>query len=644
MRKETISKTLLPILGHLKTAGGAIAAASVMMACTANDSTDRSAPQDSESSSIERLPEDEIVYFMLPDRFANGDKSNDTGGIDGGPLDHGFDPYHKGFYHGGDLTGLTAKLDYIHNMGATAIWLGPIYKNKPVQGKEPWISAGYHGYWITDFTTVDPHLGTEAELKTFIESAHARGMKVYLDIITNHTADVIAMRECHDPNYTGPDKVEGPCIYRERADYPYTTRGGPSGEPINVGFLGSDDQFQTQANYAKLTRADYAYTPYVSEAEKNVKVPAWLNDPIYYHNRGESHWKGQSAIQGDFVGLDDLMTEHPVVVDGMIDIFKDWITKYRIDGFRVDTAKHVNPNFWKQFVPAMQAHAKAEGIENFYIFGEAYYDNEPEMLAWHTKEGGYNQVLDFAAADTIRSYSSSKEPAIFFEKLFYMDDMYDGGPATARRNPTFTGNHDKGRISGMIKEDNPGITQDELLHRTRLAHQLMFFLRGVPVIYAGDEQGFVSDSNDQLAREDMFSSVTEVYNDNDLIGTDATTAEENYDQNHPLYLAIKEAANIRKNHPAFRRGALIPRLMEEEDQGFAFSRIDPENSHEYIVIFNGGPSGRRLNVAVDPFSKSFTSVLGECAKNAATTGVIQQNLSPFEVVICRSEQPSSYKR
>ncbi len=82
----------------------------------------------------ERLAEDEIVYFVLPDRFENGDPSNDRGGLAGDRLTTGFDPAHKGFYHGGDLKGLIARLDYISGLGATAIWLGPIYKNKPVQG------------------------------------------------------------------------------------------------------------------------------------------------------------------------------------------------------------------------------------------------------------------------------------------------------------------------------------------------------------------------------------------------------------------------------------------------------------------------------------------------------------------------------
>src|SRR5687768_2594025 len=168
---------------------------------------------------LDRSPEDEIVYFVLPDRFENGDPSNDRGGLAGDRLSTGFDPAHKGFYHGGDLKGLTARLDYIVGLGATASWLGPIYKNKPVQVGAGEASAGYPVYWITDFTRVDPHFGDDADLRAFVNAAHARGMKVYLDIITNHTADVIQYKEC-----------EGrPCPYRSRADYPYSRQGGVAG-------------------------------------------------------------------------------------------------------------------------------------------------------------------------------------------------------------------------------------------------------------------------------------------------------------------------------------------------------------------------------------------------------------------------------
>jgi neopullulanase len=108
-----------------------------------------------------------------------------------------------------------------------------------------------------------------------IAAAHGRGMKVYLDIITNHTADVIRYREC----------PANDCAYRSRADYPWTRRGGPGGQPINDRFLGDAAEHQTPENFSRLKDPTWAYTPYVPKGEK-AKVPAWLNDPIWYHNPG----------------------------------------------------------------------------------------------------------------------------------------------------------------------------------------------------------------------------------------------------------------------------------------------------------------------------------------------------------------------
>jgi glycosidase len=246
-----------------------------------------------------RPPEDEVIYFLLPDRFENGDPANDRGGISGDRLRTGFDPAHKGFFHGGDIKGLTRRLDYIQGLGATAIWLAPVFKNKPVQGPRGEETAGYHGYWVTDFTQVDPHFGTNADFKALVDAAHARGMKVYMDIIANHTADVIQFAECVGRNA---------CHYRSVADYPYQRRGGTGGKAINPGFSGHEDG--STANFARLRDPNYAYTVQVPQAERTVKVPGWLNDPIYYHNRGDSLFRGESNTQGDFVGLDDLLTEH----------------------------------------------------------------------------------------------------------------------------------------------------------------------------------------------------------------------------------------------------------------------------------------------------------------------------------------------
>lgn len=594
-----------------------------------------------DDSYLERWPEDEVIYFVLPDRFENAAPENDTAGIGGDRLDHGFDPTHKGFYHGGDLKGLTSRLDYIEELGATAIWLGPIYKNKPVQGPPGDESAGYHGYWITDFTTVDPHFGSEADLKEFVDAAHARGVKIYLDIITNHTADVIQYRECHDPSYDGDDDQADGCPYRSKADYPYTTRGGVDGEAINDGFMGDQPPFQTEENFRAFKSADFAYTPFVPDAEKNVKVPAWLNDPIYYHNRSNSTWVGESVFYGDFSGLDDLMTEHPRVVDGMIEIYKDWITKYKIDGFRVDTARHVNPEFWQAFVPAMIEHAREQGIPNFYIFGEAYAPSAAEVARF-TRVDGYPYVLDFGFQRAVQKVVAEGEPASHLADFFLVDDLYEGGAKTALGLPVFIGNHDMGRFAMFLRQHNPDAGDHELLKRLELGHAMMFFLRGAPVIYYGDEQGFNGDGNDQASREDMFPAKVASYNDNDLIGTDATTAESNFNRAHPLYRSVKKMAEIFKRHAALRRGTQIVRLAENDGGVFAVSRLDPEGG-EILAAFNASDELRTVNVVVDTRSSTWRSLTGKCARKSVASGSAAISIPAWGYVICQSNDWSAAK-
>lgn len=515
---------------------------------------------------IKRPNTDEVIYFLLPDRFANGDPSNDHGGLDGGPLDHGFDPTHKGFYHGGDLKGLTEKLDYLEGMGVTAIWMAPIFKNKPVQGAEPWISAGYHGYWITDFTQIDPHLGTNDELKALIDEAHKRNIKVIFDIITNHTADVIKYKECHSETVTVPG-----CPYRNKADYPYTNKGGKDGPAINEGFIGDGVDGQTKDNFDKITDLRWAYTPFVDEHEKNVKVPAWLNDLKYYHQRGETTFEGENSLYGDFAGLDDLFTEHPNVVEGFTEVYKHWISEFKIDGFRVDTVRHVNDSFWQQLSPALVEHANAEGIENFYIFGEVY-DFNPKNLSHYTRVAKLPAVLDFGFQGVAKAVLVDGNGTKVLAELFEQDTLYTNGQGSATYLPTFLGNHDMGRFAMMLNKAIPEATEEEKLARIKLGHALMFFARGIPVIYSGDEQGFTGDGHDQDAREDMFPSRVAIYNDNDLLGTDKTTAEENYDVDHPLYKEIASLSKIYRKHAALRSGEQTELLSSEKPGLYVFTR------------------------------------------------------------------------
>ncbi|RUN78489.1 alpha-amylase [Sphingomonas sp. TF3] len=569
-----------------------------------------------------RAAEDEIIYFVLPDRFDNADPTNDTGGLTGDRLATGYDPTAKGFYHGGDLKGLTRRLDYIQALGVTAIWIGPIFKNKPIQGAAGQESAGYHGYWITDFTTVDPHFGTDADFSAFVDAAHARGIKVYMDIIANHTADVIQYREC----------IGKPCAYRSTADYPYQRRGGVSGTPINPGFAG--DAVQTPENFARLTDPAYAYTPFVPVAEKTVKVPAWLNDPRYYHNRGDSTFAGESARYGDFAGLDDLMTEDPRVVAGFIAIYGSWIDRFGIDGFRVDTARHVNPEFWQAFVPAMQTRAAARGIPNFPIFGEVYSETvDPGYTAQYTRRDGFPEILDFSFQAAARAMLSGKAGTDLFAKLIDGDVLYEGGDATAQRLPTFLGNHDMGRIGHMLDLAWPNATEAERLQRLTLAHVLLLSARGVPTIYSGDEQGFTGHGGDQDAREDLFASHVASYNDNRLIGTATTTATAHFGTENPIFQTIAKLAQIRRDHAQLRHGRTVVRAASDKPGLLAFTR-GADDGHEILVALNTSNRPVSANVEIGARSAGFTTLAGACPARAAAPGSISITLPPLGYAIC----------
>ncbi|MEQ9317064.1 MAG: alpha-amylase family glycosyl hydrolase, partial [Henriciella sp.] len=339
---------------------------------------------------------------------------------------------------------------------------------------------------------------------------------------------------------------------------------------------------------------------------------------------------------GDFAGLDDLMTEDPHVVEGFIDIYKQWVTDFRVDGFRIDTAKHVNPEFWQAFVPAIEDHAAALGIENFHIFGEVYEFDAGRLSAYTTRDG-LTSVLDFAFQGVIRDVVVNGAPARRLEELFEVDHSYADGLATAAILPTFLGNHDMGRFAGFLREADSEMGDDEMLARLKLAHAMLIFSRGVPTIYYGDEQGFVSDGGDRGARENMFASQVADYNDNDLAGTDATTADVNFDEAHPLFTAIAEMAGIRSDHAALRRGEQVIRHSDREGGVFVMSRFSEDRSREYLIAFNADEYARRLPVSVDGAAQDWSALYGQCAVSVSAPGSYTISLAPLEFLICYSD-------
>ncbi|MEU1518169.1 pullulanase-type alpha-1,6-glucosidase [Streptomyces sp. NPDC005811] len=535
----------------------------------------------------------EQFYFVMPDRFANGDTANDKGGLTGSRMTTGYDPTDKGFYQGGDLKGLTKRLDYIKGLGTTAIWMAPIFKNRPVQGTGSNASAGYHGYWITDFTQVDPHFGTNKDLETLIAKAHAKGMKVFFDVITNHTADVV-------------DYEEKSYDYLSKGAFPYLTKDG---EPF-------DDADHAAAG-KKFPAVDADSFPRTPKVTSTSKVPSWLNDPTMYHNRGDSTYAGESTTYGDFSGLDDLWTERPEVVSGMERIYQRWVRDFDIDGFRIDTVKHVNMEFWTQWATALDAYAAKQGRKDFFMFGEVY-SADPSITSPYVTQGRLDATLDFPFQEAARQYASQGGSAQKLAGVFADDYTYTTDKANAYEQVTFLGNHDMGRIGYFLNQDNPKATDAELLKKDRLANELMFLSRGNPVVYYGDEQGFTGSGGDKDARQTMFASKVADYLDDDEIGTDRTHASAAYDTSAPLYRRIAALAQLRKANPALTDGVQTERYAADGAGVYAFSRTDAKSGAEYVVAFNNADTARTATFATGSARMAFHGIYG--TRSTVTSG------------------------
>jgi glycosidase len=497
---------------------------------------------------------DEVFYFVLPDRFNNGDKSNDMGSSSKLISRGGFDPTNKMAYHGGDLRGLTEKLPYLENLGITAIWLTPILRNQAVQGD----ISGYHGYWVLDFTEMDPHLGSNQDLKQLIEQAHQRNIKIFFDIITNHTADVVKYTECHGEDGSGWSESGETCPY---------------------------------ISLAEIARGK-KYTTIVPEKNKQLKTPLWLNDPKHYHNQGDSTFSGENSLNGDFFGLDDLNTESTEVVEGLTDIYKNIISEFRPDGFRIDTVKHVNIEFWQQFVPALEAHAKQIGINNFFTFGEVY-SGDPKELSKFTTIGKLPSVLDFGLQSVIFQTIIEQQGTDKFTQLFAQDHLYEDENILLN----FTGNHDMGRFAHLLNsKEEFQYDQKQTIDRLKIATAISFFVRGIPVIYYGDEQGFVGDGGNHDARQDMMPSSVSSYNDDNILGSSLSTAVNNFNTQHPLYLSFSEFAQLYHRHPVLRKGKQQVTYSSNEAGIFAFTRT--LSDEKYLVVFNTANKENKSEFAV----------------------------------------------
>jgi hypothetical protein len=293
----------------------------------------------------------------------------------------------------------------------------------------------------------------------------------------------------------------------------------------------------------------------------------------------------------------------------MINIYKTWIKDMGIDGFRIDTMKHVDDEFWQKFGPEVLDYARSQGKKEFFMFGEVFDLTRPFTSTFTTRDK-MQAVLDFPFQDAARNFASKGQPASQLSTFFENDDWYTDADSNVYQLPTFLGNHDMGRIGYFVSADNPGASDEELIDRDRLAHELMYFSRGNPVVYYGDEQGFTGTGGDQLARQTMFASKVADYLDDDLLGTNRTHAQDNFNPSHPLYELIKQLAGITKAHPALRNGAHQDRYASDEAGIYAFSRLDRGQQREYLVALNNSESAMTAAIPTYIRTGDFVKVYG----------------------------------
>ena len=482
----------------------------------------------------------ESIYFIMVDRFENGDPANDNAGFVAGDPTGGFDPTDIGYWHGGDLKGVTKHLNYVKSMGFTSIWITPPVKQKYIQES----SAAYHGYWGLDFTTVDPHLGTEADFKDMVTRAHELGLKVIVDVVANHTADV---------------------IYYDNSK------------------------------------------PKILASEANSKKPDWLNNINNYHNIGISQ-----GTDSDFFGLDDIATENPEVIEGWIKVWSDWINNFDIDGFRIDTFKHVNPEFWLKVIPAIKEVALKKGKTDFLVFGEVF-EPSPYVTSTFVRTKQIASLLDFPFQERVSRFAKYGTNTIELVGLFNADDLYTTPTTNAYGLITFLGNHDMGRIGYQIRS---AVLDNDLtgaLDRAKLANALLFLLRGSPALYFGDEKGMAGTGGDKQARQDMFSTQVAAWQSQARIGADPIGSASSFAQVHPLEIQIQELHTLIAANPALRDGT--QQVRTNVGDVFVVTRF--ANDQEYFVAFNGSDEAAKAKFGVATTGSTWEALNGKCSLSSA---------------------------
>jgi alpha-amylase len=530
---------------------------------------------------------DQNIYFLLTDRFNDGDTTNNQF-IMSGNMDYTLGD--GKFYQGGDFVGLKNKMTYLQNLGVTAIWI-----TAPVM--QAWENAtwtSYHGYWAQDFLAVDPHLGTMKDFREMVQEAHNKGIKVIMDIVINHTASLFY----YDLNSNNnPDTGEWEPSYNASSFY-------------------SSAKWLDSFSWAlKANRRP----PYFGSGVSNL----W---DFYYRKGGNATTgSGDEVTKGDFAGLRDVNTEDTSVRAKMKEIFKWWIANTNIDGFRIDTVKHVEGSFWTEFCNEIRTWAKTNHNKDFFMIAEVY-DGSASNLGAYTHSNRLDSVLGFHMADEVFDWNSGDNITVFKDngswaarpKTITIQNAFNTITAEANLNANslhtsgdgltarqkigyFIDNHDLNRFLNDTSGISNKAPSTGALTNLRLALSWMYTWEGIPVLYYGTEQNYMQTLALTSGGEhgNGAGNVNKGNRPNLWQIANSTQGNTPWNESHDTFNWIKGLIQLRKQYPALRRGVVSIRWVDDglgstDDDGIlAFLRKGNTVDEDILIVINTNPSANK---------------------------------------------------
>ena len=407
---------------------------------------------------------DEVLYFVVLDRFADGDPANNVK----------VDKKAQGAFHGGDFKGLQAQLDELSSLGVTSLWITPVVKNidgfVTGAGFPDW---GYHGYWADDFQQVDPRFGSEQEFKALVDACHARGIRVLLDVVYNHPG--------------------------------YNTR--------------------------------YLKAP---------ETKGWLRSE-------ELGTCGQDDLTTCMSGLPDFKTELPEVAKYLLDAQIAWGKRSGVDGFRLDTVKHVDHPFWQEH----RRRTREELGKDFFLLGEVWGGDRESLDPWFSTDE-MDAGFDFGFQGSALSWAQGRGRTVAFDSYLRSRHKVRKGYHLSH----FLSSHD---VPGALFQ----LKGDKKLFR--LAAALQLTTSGIPVIYYGEEVGRAG-GDWPANRSDM------------PWGERAVQPGAGVPRDEALRQFYQKLIAVRRAHPAFARGT--HKGLVTEGDTYVFLRHEPEPGDAVVVAVN----------------------------------------------------------